>query len=227
MRDMSLLIIPIWLITQKLSSINLLVLNQMAALLESLGIHCTVTSVTRSRVINGATTDISEARLKVEGIINVLTNLLPQLLTLSQFFFWKSRQLTVLIEVARYVNISAHLLLPGLELLVRYLFSVQFVPSDDPDRQMTLSNLLAFIATMIATANARSLTGQMMITLEVTKHNATVYRVRLPAFMMVSPKSKMFNANAYGSPEQALNAAVAYRDTTISNWLSDNNIKSH
>jgi hypothetical protein len=224
MRDTSLLIIPLFIITQKLSEVNLIILGQMKTLLNSLGISAQVISVARTKQINGKAIDASEARLVIEGLTSVLSQLLPQLLALQPFFFWKAPQLNVLVGVARYVTVSAHLLIPGLESLVRYLFSTHSVIGDT-DNRVSLSTIISFISTtMLDAANARTTTGHFMVNAEMSKHNSKLYRVRLPAFMNPKPKSKVFNVNSYGSASRALDDAIAYRDAAIKSWLSDNNL---
>lgn len=218
----TLLIIPLFIITQKLSRANLDVLNQIRDLLKSLGIKCIVTSVTRSRIVDGCPTDASEARLIVEGLTNVLFQLLPLLMPLQSLFYWKTTQLSQFIELSRYVTISAHLLFPGLISLVHYLFLTKFASSNSV--KVTLEDILAFIRVLIAAANKQALSGHYMISTETSKHGTLLYRVSLPAFMQCSPKRKVFNRNAYTSPQEALSAAVSYRDTAITNWLRDNNI---
>jgi len=183
-----------------------------------------VISVSRTKEGDGKTINASEARLVVEGLENVLEHLLPQLLALQPFFFWKAPQLNTLTVVARYVSISAHLLLPGLESLVRYLFSTHSAIGETDDR-VSISTYLNFIYTiMMDAANARSGTGHFMINAETSKHNSQLYRVHLPAFMNPVPKSKVFNAKAYGSSFGALTAAIDYRDAAIKSWLTNNNI---
>lgn len=214
----SLLIIPIISISQKLTDLNSQLMIALSNLLTSLGISNSLLDIMRNKSYNGIVYDASCIVLTIEGLTSVLSQLLPQLLALQEFFYWKSTQLNALIVLNTYISVSAHLLIPGLISLVHFVFSIPTYLGPE-GKSVTLSMVLAQIELKLSEMNARTSSGQYMITAENTPQGMA-YRVRFPAFMFGKIRSAQFLCK-HSCPVQALADAVSHRDTVINDWLTD------
>jgi hypothetical protein len=213
-------IIPIIVVSQTYNEYNLQILNNINILLSSLGVSSQVIKVSRLREISigssNKTIRESNAILKIEGIDQVLNKFLPLVSAHSEFFFWKSTQFNLLFEVNKFISTNVHLLLEGLKILVESIYAFPV------DRKTSLDSIIKHINKLIGYRNSKSTSGYSYIIVERDfEGSIRAYRVKLPSFMDLTPKSKLFTINSC-KPDDALAAALLYRDTTIKNWLDKN-----
>ncbi len=224
--DTVIVIIPTIVVTQKYHEHNLQVLNDIKDLLKGLGVSSRVLTVSRLREISSYLPDVSinsnnksveesNVVLIIEGLDEVLNKFLPLVSAHSQLFFWKSSQFNLLFEVNKFTSVNAHLLLEGLKLLVKSIYTFPV------DRKTSLDDIIKHINNLIEKRNSKSFSGYYYIVIEKDPKGKHIgYRVKLPSFMNLTPKSKLFTIDPC-KPESALPAALLYRDHTIKNWLDN------
>jgi hypothetical protein len=123
--------------------------------------------------------------------------------------------------VFNFYKVKAHLLLPGLTALVKYLYSLPTFNANQ-ERRLPELTVLEHIDNMLLAKNIRYECGHYIITSETTS-SGLAYRVRLPAFMYGKRSSTMFYASQ-SSPSGALTQAVQHRENTIRQWLRSHSI---
>lgn len=217
--ETSLLVIPVLSIGQKLTTDSVVLMNRLSKMLSTLGVKVQLNEVNRTKEYSGVSYDASTVVLTIEGLANLFDCLLPLLLTLKEYWYWKEDQLNVFSIVEKYYAIKAHRLIAGLTNLVLYLFSIPKLIDNDR-RTVTLSSCLDAIKNMEETKNNRANAGHYMIASEFDSSGVLAYRVRFPSFMFEGRKSYIFTTSGNDSAK-VLETAVAFRDSTINSWLKD------
>ena len=155
----------------------------------------------------------------VEGMDNVCHKLLPFLEKHHEFFFWKKHQLEMLNQFAKLISLDTRNLLPVKYLLIKTIYSI------DNNRNYTLEHWINRINEIFKEKSEKNLSGQFYISPVKDKKAKTgevvCWSVYLPAFINVKPRTKYFHFSKFGGNNEALNAAMVWRDGVIDNWLSE------
>lgn len=154
----------------------------------------------------------------VEGIDNVCHNLLPLLENHKDLFFWKVRQLTMTNQFGKLISLDTRNLLTVKYLLIKTIYSI------DNNRNYPIEHWIKRIDEMFKNESARNISGEFYITPVKDKKYKTIqkgWNVYLPEFLKTNPRTKYFYFENLGGKEQALLAAVDWRDSIINRWLKD------
>jgi len=154
----------------------------------------------------------------VEGIDNVCHKLLPLLEEHNKLFFWKVRQLTMTNQFGKLISLDTRNLLTVKYLLIKTIYSI------DNNRNYPIEHWIKRIDEIFKNKSARNVSGEFYITSVKDKTDKTTlngWNVYLPEFLNANPRTKYFYFKSSGDKDQALLAAVTWRDLIINNWLKD------
>lgn len=190
--------------------LNRILLSLIESYLNSLGINSRLS-------VNGHMLE-----LLVEGK-HATTKLMDLFTTFSNYYFWKSPQITMFNNVLMFLNLNIRNWYELQVALVQNIFSIPNI------RELSLPHWLDRLADIFNTRFTNTLSGHAFIApykgkLGQDKGRQIGWVVTLPKSLSITPKAKYFLASTHGSLDKALEAAVAYRDLTLNKWLKDHNL---
>jgi hypothetical protein len=155
----------------------------------------------------------------VEGIDNVCHKLLPFIEKYREFFFWKKHQLNMTNQFASLISLDTRNLLSVKYLLIRTIYSIE------NNRDYSLEYWINRINDIFKNKSVKNLSGEFYISPVKDKRAKTgeiiSWNVYLPEFLNVKPRTKYFFFSSYGGKNEALCAAVVWRNSIIDNWLRE------
>ena len=108
-------------------------------------------------------------------------------------------------------------------LTVKYLL-IKTIYSIDNNRNYTVEHWIKRINEIFKNKSTRNVSGEFYITPVKDKKDKTIqngWNVYLPEFLSANPRTKYFYFENLGGKDQALLAAVSWRNLIIDNWLKD------
>ncbi len=227
-------LIPLLLLPQLNTQLNAHFMSQLSALLKSLGVNYSLRVTSAKSVITAIETDLitdsdkerlpdtdsmtsSMIILSVEGIYNIFNILLPLFTQYSNYFYWKRHQYELMYGCAPLILAGAHLTRWGLNLIIDICYSFYNKRSDS--KEYWLNN----IAKYFAGKDAKCISGHQMIEPArgrgITAGEIIAWRVVIPDSLTLKLPNKVFSIAKYGSSEDALLAAISYRDSVMQDWV--------
>ena len=175
-------------------------------------------NVTSSLVKNvqGVTT------LSVDGNSNILLTLLPYFKEYMHFGYWKTDRIKLLLHFAHYITAGVHLTRQGLIVILRIIYSYP------QNREYTLEHWINLANIHFDGIDKGCKSGNHCIE-PYNGRGETAgiqlgWRVVFPSKFTPKVPLKYFSFTKFGSSQDALYAAINYRDSIIESHL--NNLKS-
>nr|ATX62061.1 hypothetical protein [Tremella fuciformis]ATX62108.1 hypothetical protein [Tremella fuciformis] len=203
--------VPQFKISQILTDSNLQVIKDIGDLLKSLG------------VVTQVGVNVNVCHVKVVGVIN-LTSLLSLIASHTDLLYWKTPQYNVVLRVMAMINLNVKGWLELWKEMVDTIYSIDNVRDNDASHwyrrfDSIYSDLVSDMpskTTFVTTANHK---------VGPHKGEFKCWLVKLPKSLRLLPREKSFYPSTYGGREEALKAAIIYRDEMLSNYLSQYLIK--
>jgi hypothetical protein len=135
-----------------------------------------------------------------------------------ELFFWKNSQINKVIKSFIILSVAARHWKQSQIALVKFLYN-----DNDNNHEFSLDHWLKRLDSLYGSMNRSGfISNEFYITLSKDK----AWAVTLPVALKIKPKTKYFFFKTFsGSKEEALNAAVNYRNTQLNNWLLYNGFR--
>jgi hypothetical protein len=158
--------------------------------------------------------------LTVKGINNVFNSLFPLLKKYSHLLYWKTDSFNLLMWADRLIRSGGHHTYFGLKALINKIYN-------NYNKRFTDKKVwMDRIDTWLNEVSGRREYGEYYISAIYTSNHPKQIRgwqVRFPSTVKLPNKSnKAFICSTYGGKDNALLAAVQYRDKILSDWIDQN-----
>lgn len=143
-----------------------------------------------------------------------------------ELFFWKNSQINKVIKSFIILSVAARHWKQSQIALVKFLYN-----DHDNNHEFSLDHWLKRLDSLYGSSHRSpiaSLGGSCIISNEfyITLSKDKAWAVTLPVALKIKPKTKYFFFKTFSdSKEEALNAAVNYRNTQLNNWLLYNGFR--
>ena len=202
-KNSTIVIIPLFNITQSNVESNKQIMEIMTKSLNSLGVRTSLLKSTKTFT------------LTVKGIDNVFKSLFPLLEKHMHFLYWKSDRFSQLIWVKSLMQAGGHHTYFGLNTIIDKIYS-------SVNERLTEKDLWIIRLNLWLKAVYRRRVWEYYI-YPIYRSNKVIrgWQVRFPSALKLPKKSnKAFISSTYKGEDKALGAAVQYRDSILSSWIN-------
>lgn len=198
----TIVIIPLFNITQSNVEYNKYIIEKMVNTLDGLGIKAFLEKNSKSFT------------LIVKGIDNVFNSLFKLLKEYSHFLYWKKDSFNLLVWVKQLVGSGGHHTYLGLKLLMDKVYSSTNERLTDKEVWMSRLNV------WLNAVSSRLKWGEYYIS-PIYRSNKEIrgWQVRFPTTLKIPKSNKAFMFSSYGGQDKAFVQAIQYRDKIISDWI--------
>lgn len=198
------LFIPRIRLEQKYTVDNSNLLNNIVEFLNKLNIHSNITTYAKSPSYNHIV-------LTAEGNLSI-SNFIKSIEIYTDLYFWKQPQIDKLKKSLIITSVAARHWKQSKIALLKFLYS--------NNSSFDLNYLIKKLDDLYCTNQKPSgVSKEFYITLSKDKS----WAVNLPTRLKIKPKTKyLFFKTFNGSKQEALNAAIDYRNKKLDGWLLDN-----
>lgn len=153
------------------------------------------------------------ANILIEGIDSICFKLLPLLEKYKSFFFWKKFNLNMTNQFGKLIAVDSRNLLIIKRLILETIYSIE------NKRDHSLEYWLNKIEEFLKNKANKNITGEFYITTLKKKGIHVGWTVHLPEFFNNIPRNKHFYFKNYKDRDEALKAAVVWRNDAMNKWL--------
>ena len=215
----SITLVPSMTLILKLLPSNNHIMKLMQTTLTNLGVPCRLGyAPSTPPKYDGDHTRPSTVFVKIAGISGLMS-IVPLFFANIHFLYWKKDQYNTMLWISRLVSIGGHKTYLGLFSLINFMFK------EGQQRHVSFSTWYSRLIEWQAKVNEQSTTGEQHVT-HIKDITGLVigYNTIFPKVFKLSNKKFMISEEI--NQDEALNAAVMYRNNTITNFLKHNNVWS-
>jgi hypothetical protein len=198
----TIVILPLFNITQSNIESNRFIIEKMIDTLNSLGIKASLEKNSKSFT------------LIVKGIDNVFNSLFKLLKEYSHFLYWKRDSFNLLIWVKQLVGSGGHHTYLGLKLLIDKVYSS--TNERFTDKKVWMDRLDVWLNAV----SSRLKWGEYYISpIYTSNKEIRGWQVRFPITLKIPKSNKAYMCSSCGGQDKAFVQAVQYRDKILSDWI--------